>query len=136
MAASSKPTGNAELLDVTTIMQELRELRQRLDDGPQTTCLTYHIPSATIIKEPARSDSNLREKPLPCYKGDRTLYPAWRRAVLTTLGMNWKTFGYTNKTAFLMIYCALEDKAKKQAGAYYETGGKDGKKMLRISLDF
>ena len=55
------------------------------------------------------------------------MYPAWRRADLTTLGMNWKRFGYTNKTAFLMIYCALEDKAKKQAGAYYESGGKDGK---------
>lgn len=114
-------------MDMTTIMQELRELRQRIDDGPQIVLTSHSMPSSTIVKEPARSDTNVRETVLPTYKGDRTSYPAWRRAVLTTLGMNWLTFGYTNKRAFLLIYNALEDRAKKQAGAYYESGGKDGR---------
>ena len=118
---------NPSLLDVTTIMQELRELRQRIDDGSQVICTSYSIPSSTIVKEPARSNRNVRETSLPSYNGDKTSYPAWRRAILTTLGMDWTTFGYTNKRAFLMIYNSLEDKAKKQVGAYYESGGKDGK---------
>lgn len=118
---------NSDTMDVTSIMQELRELRQRIDDGPQPVLMSHSLPSATIIKEKARIGTNFKEQSLPTYIGDRTSYPAWRRAVLTTLGMNWNSFGYTNKIAFLLIYNALEGKAKKQAGAHYESGGKDGK---------
>lgn len=40
--------------------------------------------------------------------------------------MDWHKFGYTNKRAFLLIYKALEGKAKKRAGAYNESGGPNG----------
>lgn len=113
-------------IDVTAIMQEIRELRQRLDDGPQQTNFSQTLPSANIVKEQARTNTNFKEASLPTYGGERATYPAWRRATLTTLGMNWNTFGYSNKIAFLLIYKALEGKAKRQAGAYYESGGKDG----------
>lgn len=41
--------------------------------------------------------------------------------------MDWNTFGYTNKRAFLLIFNALDGKAIKQARAYYKSGGQDGK---------
>lgn len=77
------------------------------------------------MKEPARTNPGLRQIELPIYSGDRTTYPAWRKALLDALGMDWNTFAYTNKRAFLLIYKALDGKAKKQAGAHYESGGSD-----------
>ncbi|KAI0991732.1 hypothetical protein K3495_g16455, partial [Podosphaera aphanis] len=40
--------------------------------------------------------------------------------------MDWNTFEYTDSSVFLMIYKALEGKAQKQAGAYFEAGGVGG----------
>lgn len=117
---------NNRTIDVTAIMQELRELRQRLDDAPQPSIQPDSTPSAKIQKEPARQISGLKATSLPIYDGDRSTYPAWRKAVLDALGMDWNTFGYTNKMAFLLIYKALDGRAKKQAGAHYESGGPDG----------
>ena len=53
------------LLDVTAIMQELRELRQRIDDGPQPVLMSHSLPGATIVKEKARMGTNFKEQSLP-----------------------------------------------------------------------
>lgn len=123
---ASSRNENLSTLDITSIMQELRELRQRLDDSPQVVTTSSSLPAAYIQKEPARTIQGQGPNSLPIYNGDSVDYPAWRKAVLDALGMDWHTFGYTNKRAFLLIYKALEGKAKKQAGAYYESGGPNG----------
>lgn len=63
-------------IDVIVVMQEIRELRQRLDDGPQQTCFSQSLPSTTIVKEPARINKNFKEASLPIYGGERATYPA------------------------------------------------------------
>ena len=73
-------------------------------------------------KDPPLSEVNIKPTNFPMYNGDRALYPAWKRAVLSALKIDWKTFKYTDSRVFLMIYNALEGKAQRQACTYFESG--------------
>lgn len=113
--------------DVTILMQEIRELRQRLDDAPELPMYTGNkMPSTTINKDPARNHAISKATEFPIYSGDKATYPAWRRAILSILKIDWKTFEYTDSKVFLMIYKSLDGKAQRQAGAYFESGGVGG----------
>ena len=123
--------------DVEILRQEIRELRQRLDDGPvNSKAMGNSMPKVTITKDPARPNESLKPTSFPIYDGDKTNYAAWRRAVLSILKMDWKMFGYTNSRVFLMIYKALEGKAQRQAGAYLEFGGLNGKERPEDFVEF
>lgn len=114
-------------LDTVTLMQEIRELRQRLDDGPAfPSNVGNRMPSVTIKKDPAGNPAVAKRTEFPIYSGDKVTYPAWRRAVFSILKIDWNTFEYTDSKVFLMIYKALEGKAQRQAGAYFESGGVGG----------
>ena len=120
MASSTNP-------DVTTLMQEIRELRQRLDDAPELPMYTGNrMPSTTINKDPARNFAISKATEFSIFSGDKATYPAWRRAILSILKIDWNTFQYTNSKVFLMIYKALDEKAQRQASAYFESGGVGG----------
>lgn len=110
-------------MDITELRHELMELRQRLDDFSPPVALTDSLPNVEIIKDPAQTIVNLKPTSFPTYNGDRSVYPAWRRAVLSALRIDWNTFKYTNARVFLMIYKALEGKAQKQASPFFESGG-------------
>lgn len=115
-------------MDVTELAQELRELRQRLDDWPIPPKENEgSFPSVKIEKDPAKSNYKLKPGKFPSYNGDRSTYAAWRRAVLSTLKKDWNNFDYDNSYVFLMIYNALEGKAQKQSASYFESGGRDGR---------
>lgn len=113
--------------DVDDLRRELRELRQRLDDAPAPTLQSEGtLPEVTILKDPPIEKPNLKPNSFPIYDGDRATYPAWRRAVLSALKIDWKTFGYTDSRVFLMIYKALDGRAQRQAATYFESGGLGG----------
>lgn len=123
--------------DINTLMQEVRELRQRLDDGPGgPATFETNLPPAIIKKDRAKSPGSLKPTKFPVYSGDKTTYPAWRRAVLSILKMDWNTFGYTDSRVFLMIYKALDGKAQKQAGSYFESGGLGGLERPENFIEF
>lgn len=113
--------------DVDDLRRELRELRQRLDDAPTPILQSEgSLPEVTILKDPPTRTPNLKPNTFPVYDGDRATYPAWRKAVLSALRIDWLTFGYTNSRVFLMIYKALDGKAQRQAATYFESGGLGG----------
>lgn len=115
-------------MDVDDLSREIRELRQRLDDFPVRTCEEEGLlPEVIIQKDPPANADKLKPTSFPIYNGDQLTYPAWRRAILLALRMDWKTFGYTNSRVFLMIYKALEGKAQKRAAPFFESGGPGGK---------
>lgn len=123
--------------EVEILRQEIRELRQRLDDAPVTSNIVGSVmPGVTIIKDPALKTESLKPTTFPTYDGDKTNYGAWRRAVLSILRMDWNTFSYTDSRVFLMIYKALEGKAQRQAGAYFESGGLHGKERPEDFISF
>ena len=94
------------------------------------------LPEVTIRKDPAQKVVKVEPTTFPTYNGDRSTYPAWRRAVLSALKMDWNTFGYTDSRVFLMIYKALEGKAQKRAGAYFESGGRGGEEKPEDFIAF
>lgn len=109
-------------------MQELRELRERVDDFPVTPEPAVDSMAEVVIKkDPARTQGKRQPNVFSKYDGNKTNYPAWRRAVLAALRMGWNTFKYTNSSVFLMIYMSLEGVAKDQAGGFFEAGGHNGK---------
>lgn len=113
--------------DVDDLRREIRELRQRLDDAPAPALQSEgSLPEVIILKDPPTRNPNLKPNSFPIYDGDRATYPAWRRAVLSALRIDWLTFGYTNSRVFLMIYKALDGKAQRQAATYFESGGLGG----------
>ncbi|POS81723.1 hypothetical protein EPUL_006353, partial [Erysiphe pulchra] len=109
-------------LDMNTILQEIRELRQRIDDG--------------ALETPLRTDGMPESTKFPIYGGDKASYPAWRRALFSSLRLDWNTFGYTDSRVFLMIYKAIEGKAQRQAAAYFEAGGERGKEKPEDFIRF
>ncbi|KAI0996109.1 hypothetical protein K3495_g12073, partial [Podosphaera aphanis] len=124
-------------LDVNTLLQEIRELRQRIDDGATSNFIPAEItPEVIIVKDPARSNSKRKPTEFKTYNGDRSTYPAWRRAVLSALKMDWNTFEYTDSYVFLKIYEALDGKAQKQAAAYFESGGLRGEERPEDFIAF
>ncbi|KHJ33769.1 hypothetical protein EV44_g1748 [Erysiphe necator] len=97
--------------DVDDLRREVRELRRRLDDAPvPVTQAEGSLPEVVILKDPPTKNPNLKPNSFPIYDGDRATYPAWRRAVLSALRIDWLIFGYTNSRVFLMIYKALDGK--------------------------
>lgn len=69
---------------IANLQQQLNELRAEVRDRPRAES----TPSVIINKEPAPITPVLfRPSDLPKYDGSEDLYPAWRRAVLDTLGM-------------------------------------------------
>lgn len=115
-------------MDDTDLRRELREIRERLDDWPTRSCISEGAyPKVKIEKDPPKLDYKLKPGKFPIYNGDRVTYPAWRTALLSTLKRDWNTFRYDNSYVFLSIYNALEGKAKRQAGAFFESGGRDGR---------
>lgn len=138
MSTSSSQSYKRSLeIDTEKILQELRELRERIDDGVlEPPIHTDVMPTVFIKKDPANTLGKLKPTSLPLYNGDKPSYPAWRRAVLSALGMDWNTFGYTNSRAFLMIYKALEGRAQRQAAAYFESGGLGGKEEPEEFIKF
>lgn len=113
--------------DVNTLMQEIRELRQRLDDGPVIPSYVGNkMPSVEIKKDPKGNPTVAKRTEFPMYSGDKVTYPGWRKAVFSILKTDWNTFEYTNSKVFLMIYKSLEGKAQRQAGSYFESGGIGG----------
>lgn len=124
-------------LDTNTILQEIRELRQRIDDGAHEKHLRSDgMPEVYIKKDPPNPSSRIEPTKFPMYGGDKSSYPAWRRAVLSALRLDWNTFTYTDSRVFLMIYKALEGKAQRQAAAYYEAGGEGGKEKPEDFIRF
>ena len=124
-------------MDNSDIMRELRELRQRLDDFPvPNPPQKSSLPEVTIQKDPPQNSSNLKPTSFPTYDGDRASYPAWRRAILSAMRIDWCTFGYTDSRVFLMIYKALEGKAQKQAASFFETGGIGGREKPEDFIAF
>lgn len=124
-------------MDMTDLLREVRELRQRIDDFevPQRAT-TGSLPTVVIEKDPAQTAAKLKPTKFPIYNGDRATYPAWRKAVLSALKMDWNTFNYTDSRVFLMIYKALEGKAQRQAGTYFEAGGVGGKEKPENFIAF
>lgn len=123
-------------MDVTELLHEYRELRQRLDDFPVAKQSANSLPTVEILKDPANPIANMKPTSFPLYNGDRSNYPAWRRAVLSALRIDWNTFKYTNSRVFLMIYKALEGKAQKQANPFFESGGIGAPKSQKILYRF
>lgn len=117
------------------LKREIRELRERLDDFPQAS---KQAASNEIIieKDPAQENTKIKSTAFPMYNGENSMYPAWRRAILSILKMDWLTFGYTDARVFLMIYKALEGKAAKRAVAYFESGGLQGKERPEDFIEF
>ncbi|KAI1000834.1 hypothetical protein K3495_g7364 [Podosphaera aphanis] len=137
----SKDGLSSEALDVNTSLQEIRELRQRIDDGPILNRIPAETtPEVVIIKDPARSSSKRNPTEFKTYNGDRSNYPAWRRAVLPALKIDWNTFEYTfeytDSYVFLKIYETLEGKAQNQAAAYFESGGLRGEEGPEYFIAF
>lgn len=89
-----------------------------------------------IQKDLPQTNCKIKPTTFPVYNGDKLMYPAWRRAVLSILKMDWLTFGYTDSRVFLMIYKALEGKAQKRAAAYFESGGLQGKETPEDFIKF
>ena len=57
--------------DVEILRQEIRELRQRLDDGPvNSKAMGNSMPKVTITKDPARPNESLKPTSFPIYDGD------------------------------------------------------------------
>ncbi|KAI1001422.1 hypothetical protein K3495_g6780 [Podosphaera aphanis] len=56
--------------DVTDLRMEIRELRQRLDDGPFHSTLPEMTPRVTIVKDPARKTKDRGATQFPKYNGD------------------------------------------------------------------
>lgn len=124
-------------IDTVTLLQEIRELRQRLDDGESRPKRSSDLmPEVCIRKDPANTQGKLKPTKFPVYGGDKSMYPAWRRGVLAALKMDWNTFGYTDSRVFLMIYKALEGKAQRQASAFFESGGPDGEEKPEDFIRF
>lgn len=69
----------------------------------------------------------MKPQKFPIYKGDRTTYGAWRRALLAILKNDWKTFHYEDTYVFVNIYNSLEGKAQREAAAFFESGGPGGR---------
>ncbi|KAI1002590.1 hypothetical protein K3495_g5611 [Podosphaera aphanis] len=120
------PTPGESHIDTETLLHEIRELRQRLDEFPVLPSLSDTMPEVIIKKNRARSRDGLKPKPFPTFSGDKVTYPTWRRAILLTLKLDWNTFDSTDSAVFLMIYEALEGKAQRQAAAFFESGGTNG----------
>ncbi|KAI0991106.1 hypothetical protein K3495_g17081, partial [Podosphaera aphanis] len=94
---SRNSTPEANKMDLNTLAQELRELRQRVDDGALLPAPPADaMPEVRILKDPARVNSKRDPTTFPTYSGDKTTYPAWRRAVISALKMDWNTFEYTD----------------------------------------
>lgn len=124
-------------MDVTELVHELRELRQRVDDLDLPKSFTGEsLPSVVIVKDPAQSERKLKPTSFPVYNGEKPLYPAWRRAVLSSLKIDWNTFKYTDSRVFLMIYKSLEGKAQRQAASYFESGGVGGRERPEDFIEF
>ena len=118
-------------------MRELRELRQRIDDLPVPAPPSEGaLPTVIILKDPAQSATSLKPTSFPTYDGDQATYPAWRRAVLSALKIDWNTFKYTDSRVFLMIYKALEGKAQRQAASFFESGGRGGHERPEDFIEF
>lgn len=115
-------------IDTVQILQEIRELRERIDDGAlEPPIHTDNMPPVFIKKDPPNTSGKVKPTAFPFYTGDKSSYSAWRRAVLSALRMDLNTFGYTDSRVFLMIYKALDGKAERQAAAYFESGGLGGR---------
>ena len=112
------------MVNFTELSQELRELRQRLDDWPVPPKICEgSFPPVKIEKDPVKLNYKLKPGKFPTFNGDRVTYAAWSRAVLSMLKIDWNTFGYNNSYVFLMIYNAQWCKAQKQAASFLESGG-------------
>lgn len=115
-------------IDVVSLLQEIRELRQRIDDGALEPAVRLDgMPEVIIKKDPPNTSGAVKPTKFPKYGGDKPSYPAWRRAILSALRLDWNTFGYTDSRVFLMIYKSLEGKAQRQTASYFEAGGEGGK---------
>ena len=124
-------------MDLNTLCQEVRELRQRIDDGALEPPLRSDgMPEVIIKKDPANPSTKVKQTEFPIYGGNKASYPAWRRAVLSALRLDWNTFGYTDSRVFLMIYQALEGKAQRQSDSYFEAGGEGGKERPEDFIKF
>lgn len=124
-------------MDTTDLMRELRELRQRIDDfEPPKSSAGESLPQVVIIKDPAQQEGNLKPTSFPVYNGEKMMYPAWRRGVLSALRIDWNTYKYTDSRVFLMIYKSLEGKAQKQAASYFESGGVGGRERPEDFIAF
>lgn len=112
----------------TDLRREVRELRQRLDDWPSPTCsMDGPFPRVKIEKDPEKKNYKLKPQKFPIYKGDRATYGAWRRSLLAILKNDWNTFQYQDSYVFVSIYNTLEGKAQREAAAFFESGGPDGR---------
>ena len=119
------------------LIRELRELRERLDEFPvPTQSFEGSLPAVKIKKDPAKTNYKLKPRKLPVYSGDRVTYAAWRRAVLSTLQIDWNNFQYDNPSVFLMIFNALEGKVKKEAPSFFGTGGRKGQQDPEDFISF
>ncbi|POS88329.1 hypothetical protein EPUL_000739 [Erysiphe pulchra] len=112
----------------TDLRLEVRELRQRTDDWPSPTCLMDGpFPRVKIEKDPEKKNYKLKPQKFPIYKVDRVTYGAWRRSLWAILKNDWNTFKYQDSYVFVSIYNAFEGKAQREAAAFFESGGLDGK---------
>ena len=96
-------------IDTLRLLQEIRELRQRIDDGALEPALPNDsMPEVIIEKDSPNPCDKINPTSFPIYAGDKSSYLAWRRAILSALRIVWNTFGCSNSRVFLMIYKALE----------------------------
>ncbi|KAI0990897.1 hypothetical protein K3495_g17290, partial [Podosphaera aphanis] len=136
MAGNANSPSPSALDEVIDLRMEIRELRQRLDDGTPYRTAPDMTPKVVILKDPARRTTDRKATKFPKYSGDKTTYPAWRRALLSALKLDWNTFEYTDSYVFLKIYESLEGKAQRQAGAYFEAGGLNGEEKPEDFIAF
>lgn len=106
---------NIEEMDISTLIQESRELRQRVDGALEPTLRSDGMPEVVIKKDPANLSNKVKQTEFPTYGDKKSSYPAWRRAVLSALKLDWNTFGYTDSRVLLMIYQAMEGRAQRQS---------------------
>lgn len=105
--------------DFQALQLELKKLAKQQSNQNKVA-----VSKPIIEKDPPKEfGKDLRPTKLPEFHGNRSRYPAWRKAVLDTFRMDWNLFGYDNSRAFLMIYNSLKDNALERAGPFYEAGG-------------
>lgn len=138
MASNTKVVENDDItyLNTVAILQELRELRQRIDDGAPAPRLTDGMPEVIIYKDPANLSSKLEPTTFPLYNGTKSLYPAWRRAIFSAIIIDWNTFGYNNARVFLMIYKALKERHKGKLQPILNRVERGEKSVRKILFDF
>ena len=80
---------NSALSENDFLKEENLSLRMQLGISALPSRTPDQTSEVEIIKDPARKNGKLKPNQLPSYDGNRKKYPAWRKAVLSALRLDW-----------------------------------------------